>query len=153
MPDADHEHPVVVAIDNVLDVPAAATDRLDGVTVKAQLPAWVTVKFFPAMVTVAVRDDVPGLADTVRVTDPLLDPDAPEVTTAHETGLDAVQLHPVPAVTLTLIVSPAATAFLLPGLMAVVHVGVDPLWFTVNVCPAIVSVPLRLVLAVFAETE
>ena len=118
MPDADQEQPVLVAIESVLDEPAATTDRLDGVTVKAHTPAWVTVKLFPAMVTVAVRDDVPGLADTVRLTDPLLDPDAPEVTTTHETWLDAVQLHPVPAVTLTLTVSPAATAFLLAGLMA-----------------------------------
>ena len=68
MPDADQEQPVLVAIDSVLDEPVAATDRLDGVTVKG-------------------------------------------------------------------------------------HVGFDPLWFTVNVCPAMVRVPLRVVLAVFAETE
>jgi len=33
MPDADQEQPMLVAIDSVLDTPAAATDRLDGVTV------------------------------------------------------------------------------------------------------------------------
>lgn len=118
MPDADQEQPLVVPIESVLEVPAAATDRLDGVTVKAHEPACVTMKLLPAMVAVALREEVPELADTRRFTVPLLDPDAPDVTTSQETGLVAVQLHPLPAVTLTLIVSPAATAFLLVGLMA-----------------------------------
>ena len=153
MPDADQEQPVAVAIESVLDEPAAGTDRFAGVTVKAHTPAWVTLKLLPAIVTVAVRDEVAVFVLTVRLTLPLPDPEAPEATTIHETGLAAVQLHPVPAVTLTLTVSPAATAFLLLGLMAQVHVGLDPLWLTVNVCPAMVRVPLRLVVAVLAETE
>lgn len=33
------------------------------------------------------------------------------------------------------------------------HVGVDPLCVTVNVCPAMVMVPLRLVVAVLADSE
>lgn len=118
MPDADHEQPVPVAIDNMLDEPAAETDSVDGVTVNAHPPAWVTVKLLPARVTLAVRDEVPGLAATVRLTAPLPDPDAPDVTTIQETGLVAVQRHPVPALTLTLVDSPAAGVFLLPGFMA-----------------------------------
>ena len=49
LPDADLEQPLLVAIDSMPDEPAAATDRLDGVTVKAHTPAWVTVKLFPAI--------------------------------------------------------------------------------------------------------
>ena len=108
----------LIAQVSLADEPAAGTDRLDGVTVKAHTPAWVTLKLFPAMVTVAVRGDVAVFALTVRLTVPLPDPEAPEATTIHETGLAAVQLHPVPTVTLTPTVSPAATAFLLLGLMA-----------------------------------
>ena len=153
MPDADQEQPVPVAIESVLEDPAADTDRLDGVTVKAHTPAWVTVKLRPAMVTVAVRGDVAGLAATIRFTVPLPDPEAPDVTTIHETGLVAVQLQPVPAVTATEADSPAATAFLLPGLIEYVQGGVVPPCVTVNVCPAMVMVPLRLVVAALAEME
>jgi hypothetical protein len=118
MPVADQEQPVAVAIESVLEEPAAGTDRFAGVTVKAHAPAWVTLKLLPAIVTVAVRGDVAVFAATVRLTEPLPDPEAPDATTIHETGLVAVQLQPVPAVTVTLTDSPAATAFLLPGLMA-----------------------------------
>jgi hypothetical protein len=152
-PEADHEQPVPVAIDNVLDEPAAGMDRVDGVTVNVHPPACVTVNVLPAMITPAVRDAVPGLAATVRITVPLPDPDAPEVTTIHEAGLVAVQLHAVPAPTLTLADSPPAAAFLLPGLMEYVHVALDPLCETVNVCPAMVMVPLRLAVAVLADSE
>ena len=44
LPDADLEQPLLVAIDSMPDEPAAATDRLDGVTVTAHTPAWVTEK-------------------------------------------------------------------------------------------------------------
>ena len=57
MPDADQEQPLVVPIESVLEVPAAATDRLDGVTVKAHEPACVTMKLLPAMVAVAKKPD------------------------------------------------------------------------------------------------
>ncbi|HEU4893749.1 MAG TPA: hypothetical protein VFT47_19475 [Vicinamibacterales bacterium] len=39
MPEADQVQPEAVAIASVLDVPAAVTDRLVGVTVKEHTPA------------------------------------------------------------------------------------------------------------------
>jgi len=104
-------------------------------------------------VTVAFRPAVAEFAFTLRFTVPLPLPDAPDVTTIHETGLVAVQLHPVPPVTVTLVVSPAAATLRLTELIMNVHGAVAPLWVTVNVCPAIVKVPLRPVELALAETE
>jgi hypothetical protein len=42
IPEADHVHADVVAIEKLPVVPAAAAERLAGVTVKAHAPAWVT---------------------------------------------------------------------------------------------------------------
>jgi hypothetical protein len=102
---------------------------------------------------VAVRPAVAEFAFTRRLTVPLPVPDAPDMTTIHETGLVAVQPHPLPPVTVTLVVSPAAATLLLTGLMMNVHGAVAPLWLTVNVCPAIVNVPLRPVELALAESE
>ena len=103
--------------------------------------------------TVTFRPAVAEFAFTLRFTVPLPVPDAPDVTTIHETGLVAVQPHPLPPVTVTLLVSPAAATLLLTGLMMNVHGAVAPLWLTVNVCPAIVNVPLRALELALAETE
>jgi hypothetical protein len=78
-------------------------------------------------VTVAVRLAVAELAFTARVTVPLPVPVAPDVTTIHETGLVAVQPHPLPPVTVTLVDSPVAATLLLTGLITNVHGGVAPL--------------------------
>ena len=78
LPDADQEQPLLVAIDSMLDEARGGdrqAGRCDGDGAHARLG---NREAFPAIVTVAVRDDVPGLADTVRLTDPLRDPDAPE---------------------------------------------------------------------------
>jgi hypothetical protein len=105
------------------------------------------------MVTVAVRAEVAELAFTLKFTVPLPVPVAPDVTTTHETGLVAVQPHPLPPVTVTLVDSPAAATLLLTGLIVYMHGAVAPLWVTVNVCPAMLRVPLRPLVLVLAETE
>jgi len=78
-------------------------------------------------VTVAFRPAVAEFAFTLRFAVPLAVPDAPDVTTIHETGLVAVQLHPVPPVTVTLVVSPAAATLRLTGLIMNAHGAVAPL--------------------------
>jgi hypothetical protein len=65
--------------------------------------------------------------------------------------LVAVQLQPAPAVTLTLLLPPAAATDALPGEIAKVH-GAGS-WVTVKVWPAMVIVPVRDVVAVLAATE
>ena len=58
----------------------------------------------------------------------------------HAALLAAVQAQPAPAVTLTLPLPPEAETDALVGDIEYVH---PPAWFTVNVCPAIVTVPVR----------
>ena len=68
------------------------------------------------------------------------------------TLLDALQLQPVPAVTLTLPFPPAA---LNEALRRRKRIGAGrdaAAWLTVKILPAIVSVPLRDVVAVLAAT-
>jgi hypothetical protein len=103
------------------------------------------------MVTVPVRDEVAGFAATAMVTVPLPVPLAPLVTVNQEALLDAVHAHVLPAVTETLVVSPAAAADRLDGVMAGLQVT-TPACVTVNVRPAIVTVPVRDEADVFAAT-
>ena len=63
----------------------------------------------------------------------------------------AVHAHPVPAVTLTLPVAAIAGALKLIGLIEYVQL-LPAAWFTVKVCPPMVSVPVRAA-PVFAATE
>jgi len=67
----------------------------------------VTVTVWPAIIAVPVRAVVPGLASIVTVTDPLPLPEAGP-TAIHDAPLDAVQLQPAAAVTVTLAVPAAA---------------------------------------------
>ena len=67
--------------------------------------------------------------------------------------LAAVQAHPVPAVTVMLPVPPLASIDRLAGEIENEQTGVAPLCVTVNVCPAMVRVPLRELVEVFAATE
>jgi hypothetical protein len=75
-------------------------------------------------------------------------PVAPAVTEIHDVDVVAVHAQPLAAVTATLVVSPAAGAVRLVGLMAYVHPAAACV--TVTVCPAIVSVPVRPEVAVLA---
>lgn len=113
--------------------------------------AWVTVKVRPAMVTVPVRDEVVGFAATAIVTEPLPVPLAPPVTVNQAAWLDAVHAQVLPAVTETLVVSPAAADDRLDGVMAGLQVT-TPACVTVNVRSAIVAVPVRDDVEVFAAT-
>jgi hypothetical protein len=69
----------------------------------------VTVSVCPAIVTVPERD-VPVLAATVKVIDPLPLPVVPEVTVIHGTLLAAVHAHPAAALTVTGVPGPPAAA-------------------------------------------
>jgi len=104
--------------------------------------ACVSVKVWPAIVIVPLRDVVPGFAVTSYETVPFPLPLAPAVTVIHATLLTAVHVHPVPTETLTV---PDAAA-------AVVRFAESgetrklqgrPTWVIVNVCPPMVSVPVR----------
>ena len=66
------------------------------------MPASVTVKVWPAIVTVPFRELLVLLAATLICTVPLPDPEPPDVTVIHDALLVAVQLHPLVAVTATL---------------------------------------------------
>jgi hypothetical protein len=69
----------------------------------------------------------------------------------HPTLLAAVQLQPVPAVTVTVPVA-AAEVVRFDEVGAIVNVQGAPAWVTLKVCPPIVMVPLRELVPVFALT-
>ena len=64
-----------------------------------------------------------------------------------------VHAHVAPVVTVTLPLPAPLPKFALGALNPNVHVGGAPACVTLNVCPAIVSVPLRSDVPVFAATE
>ena len=67
------------------------------------------------------------------------------------TLLVAVQLHPVPAVTVTVPVV-AADVVRFDDVGLIVNVQGAPAWVTLKVCPAIVIEPVREVVPVLAAT-
>jgi hypothetical protein len=69
----------------------------------------------------------------------------------HASLLTAVQLQPVPAVTVTVPVV-AADVAKFDDVGAIVNVQGAPACVTVNVCPPIVTVPVRDAVVVFAAT-
>ena len=80
--------------------PAAATFCVAGVKVASQgAPACVRTKDWPAMVSVAERELLSGLAATLYPTLPLPVPDVEVENVTQVAGLAAVQLQPEPAVT------------------------------------------------------
>ena len=79
-------------------------------------------------------------------------PEAPAVTVSQLVALlTAVQLQPVPAVTVTVPVVAAADVRL-DDVGAMVKLQGTPAWVTVKVCPPIVIVPVRDAVLVFAAT-
>ncbi len=139
------------AVTATVPVPPFDTTLCDvGEIVSVQvMPAWVTVKVFPAMVSVPVRDEVLVFAVALKLTLPLPEPEAPVVTVSHAVLLlTAVHAQPAGAVTATVPVPPFDTTLCDVG--EIVSVQVIPAWVTVNVLPAIVSVPMRDDVPVFA---
>jgi len=101
---------------------------------------------------VPVRDDVLVFAATLYLTVPFPLPLAPALIVIHEMALlVAVQVQPEPAVTLTVPVV-AADDVRFDDVGEIVNVHGAAAWVTVNVCPAMLSVPVREVVAVFAPT-
>jgi len=96
------------------------------------------------MVSVPERA-APVLAATVKPTVPLPAPDAPLVTVSHPAFALAVHVQvPAEAVTATDAAPPASPTFWLAGAIVIVHGGGGgAACETVNVCPPIVSVPVR----------
>ena len=144
--------PLAAVTVNVPEAPAALTFADAGESVGAQGPlACVTVNVFPPMVIEPVRAALEAFAVTEYDTVPLAVPDAPWVTVIQPSLLTAVQLQPLAAVTVTapLEAPPRRSADV--GEIVALHGA--PACITVKVLPAIVSVPVRGVVAVFAATS
>jgi hypothetical protein len=147
---ASHEQPAAVVTVLLPAPPSASNAWLTGETLYEQLvPDCVTLKVVPAIVSVPDRFGAAGLAATLKDAVPLPVPLAPPVTVIHEALLAAVHTHPAPAVTVLLPVPAAAENARLVGEIEYAHA---PACVTLKVVPAIVSVPDRFVVAVFAAT-
>ena len=146
---AVHAHPAAVVTALLPVPPAAGSDWLAGEIVYEHAAACVTVNVLPAAVSVPVRIVPAVLAATVNATVPFPDPDAPPVTVIHVLLLVAVHAHPAAVVTALLPVPPAAGSDWLAGEIVYEHAAAC---VTVNVLPAAVSVPVRIVPAVLAAT-
>jgi len=140
------------AVTVTVPVVAAEVARFDdvGAIVKVHgAAACVTVKVWPPIVIVPVGDAVLPWAATLELQEPVPLPDAPAVTVIQASFLTAVQLQPVPSVTVTVPVVAAEVGFNDVG--EIVNVQGAPACVTVNVWPPIVIVPVReLVLALAA---
>jgi hypothetical protein len=146
---AVHAQPVIVVTATLPVPPAAAKACVDGEMLNAQLaPACVTVKLWPEIVNVALRAAEVVFAAALKVTVPLPVPLDPPVTVTQLAPLVAVHAQPVIVVTATLPVPPAAATACVDGEM--LNVQLAPDCVTVKVLPAIVSVPVRGVVAVVA---
>jgi hypothetical protein len=132
--------------------PSAVNQRVVGTIeyVQATGAVCVTVMVPPATVSVPVRAAVPVCAATTKLTLPEPDPVAPATIVIHDALLLAVHAQPAPAVTVVFPVPPALANVCVEGTAA--YEQAAPAWVTVNVAPAIVSVPVRLVVKVFAAT-
>jgi hypothetical protein len=96
-----------VFTDTATGSPAADDVCVPGEIEKAHGAACVTVKVWPATVTVPVRS-APAFAATATLTVPFPVPVPPLATVSHAALLVALQAQVLPAVTPTLAVSPAA---------------------------------------------
>jgi hypothetical protein len=131
-----------------LDPAAAGRFRVVGLTLYVhELPPWMTVSVSSAIVKMPVRDTEVGFTATVKPTVPLPLPLVPEVMVTQATLL--VEVHPQPAVVDTVPVPVVP----LPGDVKLFGETLKlqlPCWVTVTVCPATVSVPVRIEEEVFA---
>lgn len=126
--EVDQAQPAAVATAVPTPPPDAATDWEVGVMAKVQPDAWLTVKVWPATVSVPVRAG-PVLAPTVKFTGPLPVPE-PLLSVIHGSLLVTFHPQPEPAVTAVLPVPPAAPIDCDVGEIE----NAQPFtWFTVNV--------------------
>jgi hypothetical protein len=138
LPDVQlHVAPVVTATD--VCPPAASTDTCSGAIVNVQDSPWFTVNVRPAIVAVPAREP-PVFGSIESWTAPLPEPRSPDVTLIQGTLLVDDQLQPAVAATFTVVVPPCDGAWNCSGEIVKAHA---PAWWTVNVRPAIVSVPSR----------
>lgn len=145
-----HAHPAWVVTMSVPPSPVALTVSESGDTVYVHVPAWFTVNVLPATVKVADRAADPVLAATVNPVVPEPLPEAPLVIVTHDAPLLAVQPQPAVVVTATESAAPPAPTDRLDG--EIENEQPTPACVTVCVDPAIVSVPVRLAVPVFAAT-
>lgn len=140
---AVHAQPPGAVMATVPLPPPDATPCDVGAIVSLQLiPACVIVNMLPAMVIVPVRALVVVFAVVLKATEPFPEPEAPPlVTVIQPLLLVAVHAHPFGAVTSTTPAPPEGATLCDVG--AIVSVQTIPDCVTVNVLPAIVSVPLR----------
>jgi hypothetical protein len=119
--------------------------------VHAAVAVCVTVNVFPAMVSVPLRLAPDEFVPTMNVAVPFPLPGPALMNETHVRLLTAVHAQVDAAVTVLLPEPPLDVNERLVGEIEVVHVPL-PVWVTVKVAPAIVSVPLRLPVPVFAAT-
>jgi len=115
---AVHAHPAAAVTEICGPVPAVAgAPKLVGLMEAAHDPAWLTVKVWPAIVSVPDRGPA-GLAAAEKLTWPLPLPLAPAVTVSQDALLDEVHAHPAAVVTPTWPVPPPTAIDVLVGLIA-----------------------------------
>jgi hypothetical protein len=140
---AVHAHPAPAVTPIVALPPAAGTDDPSVESANEQPWPCVTVKGFPAIVTVADRA-VPVVGATVTETEPgpvTLVPDPDMV--IQSTLLDAVHVHPLVVVTATVPVPPSDPIWYVVGFSVYAHPCEPSDWVTLNWWPAIVMLPVR----------
>jgi hypothetical protein len=136
---AVHVHPADVPTETVPTPPAAGMACDVGLRVNVQPFSCATVTVRPATVTMPVRPG-PMLAANARSTAPFPVPPAVPVIPIQPALLAAVHAHDAAAATSTRAPPPLAAAAMFSGDTANEQpVSCD----TVNVCPAIITVPLR----------
>jgi hypothetical protein len=150
---AVHAQPVGAVIPTlpVPPVPATDCDAAESANVHGTPASW-TFSAFPPIVTEPVRAVAVALAVALIVTEAEPVPGDPAVTVSQGVLLlVAVQPQPAGDVTLMIAGPPLDVSDTDVGEMLEVHA--TPAWVTVNVCPAIVSVPVRAEVDEFAADE
>lgn len=159
--DAVHAQPGGAVTATLPLPPAGGSDCVWGAMLNVQPCDCVTVTVCPATVNVPVRDG-PVVAATSNCTLPFDDPDVDPWMAIQGAVVDAVHVHPLPAVTVTVPDPPFAPNACEVGTTTNAQAGgggaggVGPVgggvgggaepvpgWVTVNTCPAMTSVPVR----------
>lgn len=148
-----HAHPVGAATLTLTVPPSGGAVAFAGDTLYEQ-PASASctiVTGVPAIVTVPVRGLVAPFGATAIVAVPLPVPVLPAVTVSQSLPGSALQPQPVPAVTETVTLPPAAGTFVVVGVTAYEQAWAA--WVTRTVAPAIASDPDRDVVRSLAATD